>query len=48
MAAMGNDADYGDTLMHISGNVIKDAVAAQVKTHRQIQYFRPAGRSEAE
>jgi hypothetical protein len=31
LASMGNDTDFGDTLMHVSGNVIKDNVAAQLK-----------------
>jgi hypothetical protein len=46
MAAMGIDDDYGDTLMHISGNVIKENVGEQVKPFKQIQVFRPDGRSE--
>ncbi|NIS78637.1 MAG: hypothetical protein GTO14_00025 [Anaerolineales bacterium] len=46
MAAMGKDSDYGDTLMHISGNLLKDNVGEQVKPFKQVQYLRPAGHSE--
>jgi hypothetical protein len=46
MAAMEIDTDYGDTLMHISGNILKENVGKQVKPFKQIQVFRPDGRSE--
>lgn len=46
LASMGIDTDYGDTLMHISGNFIKDDVGAQVKPFKQIRYIAPGVRSE--
>jgi hypothetical protein len=46
LASMGIDADYGDTLMHISGNVLKDNVGAQVKPFKQVQYIAPGVKSE--
>ena len=46
MAAMGIEDDYGDTLMHISGNILKDNVGEQIKPFKQVQVFRPDGRSE--
>ncbi len=46
LASMGIDADYGDTLMHISGNLLKDNVGAQVKPFKRIQYIAPGVRSE--
>jgi len=46
LASMGIDADYGDTLMHISGNIIKDAVGEQVKPYKQIQFIQPGKRAE--
>jgi hypothetical protein len=46
LAAMGIDDDYGDTLMHISGNVLKSEVGELVKPFKQVQVFRPDGRSE--
>ncbi len=46
LASMGIDVDYGDTLMHISGNVLKENIAKQVKPFKQIQYIAPGVRSE--
>jgi hypothetical protein len=46
LASMGIDADYGDTLMHISGNLMKNNVGAQVKPFKRIQYIAPGKRSE--
>jgi hypothetical protein len=46
LASMGIDADYGDTLMHISGNLLKDNVGAQIKPFKRVQYFVPGTRSE--
>lgn len=46
LASMGVDADYGDTLLHISGNAMKDDVAAQVKPFERITYITPGKRSE--
>jgi hypothetical protein len=43
LASMGVDNDYGDTLMHISGNLLKDNVAAQVKPYRRVRYLVPNG-----
>ncbi len=44
LAAMGKDIDFGDTLMHISGNIMKDNVAEQVKPYKHIQYIAPGFR----
>lgn len=46
LASMGIDADYGDTLMHISGNIIKDEVGTQVKPFKRTQYIEPGTRSD--
>jgi hypothetical protein len=46
LAAMGKDSDFGDTLMHVSGNVLKDNIGAQVKPYKKIQYIAPGTRSE--
>jgi hypothetical protein len=35
--------DYGDTLMHVSGNLLKDNVEKQVRPYRQIQRITPQG-----
>ena len=45
LASMGIDGDFGDTLMHVSGNVLKDDVAAQVKPFRRIGYVAPGEHS---
>jgi len=41
LASMGIDPDFSDTLMHVSGNILRDNVAAQVKPFKRIQYVRP-------
>jgi hypothetical protein len=41
LASMGIDPDFGDTLMHVSGNLLRDDVAAQVKPFLDVRYFRP-------
>ncbi len=46
LASMGIDTDYGDTLMHISGNLLKENVGAQVKPFKQVHYIAPGTRSE--
>jgi hypothetical protein len=46
LASMGIDPDYSDTLMHVSGNLMKDTVAGQVKPFKRVQYLRPATRSD--
>ncbi len=45
LASMGIDADFGDTLMHVSGNVLKDNVAEQVKPFRRVTYIAPGKQS---
>ena len=35
MASMANDTDFSDTLMHISGNLIKKDVGDQIKPYKQ-------------
>ena len=47
-ATMGVDADYNDTLLHVSGNIMKDEIAEQVKPYRHIQYLVPAGKVQVE
>jgi hypothetical protein len=46
MAAMGIDMDYGDTLMHVSGNILKDEIGGQIKPFKRISYLTPGTRSE--
>jgi thymidylate synthase len=41
LASMGIDSAFGDTLMHVSGNVLKDNVAAQVRPFTKVRYYIP-------
>ena len=41
MASMGIDVDFGDPLMHVSGHVMKDNVAVQVKPVKSTRYIAP-------
>lgn len=43
---MGIDSDFADTLLHVSGNVLRDEVATQVKPFVQTRYITPGRRSE--
>lgn len=45
-ASMGIDPLYGDTLMHISGNLMKDALKEALGDDLKVPYVRPAGRVE--
>jgi hypothetical protein len=42
-ASMGIDPLYGDTLMHISGNIMKDALREALGDDFEVPYVRPAG-----
>ena len=42
-ASMGIDPLYSDTLMHISGNLMKDALKEALGKYLQARYIRPAG-----
>ena len=46
LAGMGKDPDFDDTLMHVSGNILKDEVAEQVKPYRNVAYIRPGRMSD--
>ena len=46
LASMVRDPQFNDTLMHVSGNILKDNVGEQVKPLKQAQMIRPTGRSE--
>ena len=45
-ASMVRDPDFNDTLMHVSGNLIKDNVGQQVKPFKRVTMIRPSGRVE--
>lgn len=43
LASMGIDSDYSDTLLHVSGDISRDAFSTAVKPYREVLYFRPTG-----
>ncbi len=45
MASMGVDSDFNDTLMHVSGNIMKQEVAKAVAPWRTVKYAAPDGGS---
>lgn len=46
LAGMTQDLDLSDTLMHVSGNILKEQIAEQVRPYRRITYIVPGKRSE--
>ena len=49
LASMNKDQDYLDTLMHVSGNILQDAIKDEVRGHLSpVPYLRPHGLSEDE
>jgi hypothetical protein len=47
LAGMGKDPDFNDTLMHVSGTILKERVGEQVRPYREIRYLVPGKLSEA-
>ena len=45
-ATMGIDPMHGDTLLHVSGNIMKDALKEGLGDKLQVQYIRPVGYNE--
>jgi len=43
---MGIDPDFSDTLMHVSGNILKDQIAERIRPFKRVQYIAPGTRSE--
>jgi hypothetical protein len=43
LASMNKDADYLDTLMHVSGNLLIDAIKDELSAHLATIYIRPHG-----
>jgi len=46
LAGMGKDPDFNDTIMHVSGYIMKEQVAEQVKPFREEVYIVPGKRSD--
>jgi hypothetical protein len=48
LASMNKDPDYQDTLMHVSGDFLRDAVKDEIRPHlTPVPYLRPAGHVDA-
>lgn len=49
LASMNQDPDYADTLMHVSGHILRVTVKEQIQDHLQpVAYLRPPGKAEAD
>jgi hypothetical protein len=46
LASMGVDPDFNDTLMHVSGNILKEQIGDQIRAYKQVVYLVPGKRSE--
>lgn len=47
LASMTQDGDYNDTLMHISGHILRDAVQEEIRPYLEpTAYLRPQGKVE--
>lgn len=46
LASMNQDVDYSDTLMHVSGNILKEAIKAELEPHLEVKFMQPTGLSE--
>lgn len=46
LAGMIKDPDFNDTLMHVSGNILKDRVGERVKPYKKTVYITPGKRSK--
>jgi hypothetical protein len=48
LASMNQDADYQDTLMHVSGHLVREAIKSEIAGHVEITYLRPHGRVDSQ
>ena len=48
LAGMEKDSDFNDSLMHVSGNILKDQVGRSVRAYRQVHYIAPNKRSDSD
>lgn len=49
LASMNQDPDYGDTLMHVSGHLVREAIKAEIRDYLEPPaYLRPEGRVESD
>ncbi len=43
LCSMGIDNDYSDTLLHVSGNIFREAFSDAIKPYREVHFFKPDG-----
>ncbi len=46
LASMGKDTDFDDTIMHVSGNIMKKEIGAEVAPYIEKRYIVPGKKSE--
>jgi hypothetical protein len=46
LASMNKDPEYQDTLMHVSGNILKDSLKDEIQPYLSVVYLQPSGRVE--
>jgi hypothetical protein len=46
LASMNKDPEYQDTLMHVSGNILKDSLKEEIQPYLSVVYLQPSGRVE--
>lgn len=45
LASMGIDDDFNDTIMHVSGNILKEEIKEDVAAYQTTRYIRPGKRA---
>ena len=43
---MGKDTDFNDTILHVSGNIMKKQIGEQVQSYKETCYIVPGKKSE--
>lgn len=46
LASMGKDTDFDDTIMHVSGNIMKKEISKQVDEYKERRYIVPGKKSD--
>jgi hypothetical protein len=46
LASMNKDPEYQDTLMHVSGNFLKESLQEEIQPYLSVLYLQPSGRVE--
>jgi len=46
LASMGIDDDFSDTIMHVSGNIMKEEIKREVEEYVEVRYIRPGEKAD--